>query len=393
MKRFYFALIIASCFVLSGCWDQSELGENSIVTGIAVDKGEKKKYKLSIESTAATELNFRTAQGFAPAFVYSIEGDTIGELTHLFNRVSSTHYILSHTRVLIIGEPLAKEGFLSFIDFFDRNREIRDDFKLIVAKEGNAEDLLKITNDYQKVSSLKVFTQLDNMLEDWGGAPGMKLKDFIRTYASKGQVPVLGAMTIQGSKEEGGSMDNLKQTVPAAIGKIDSLAFFKDGKLIGYLPIKDTRLLLWVQNRIVQTSLTIPYNNNNDFFGMRVLRSKTKVKAREVDGRPQFDIKIYIESVLDGSDKKVNLKKVYAFENLEKTAQEYLEGEFTQLFKKMQNEYGADIFGLGEMYKDQDYKSFKKYHDNWEEGFKLATIKTHVDLEIKRSGIRNNSNN
>ncbi|WP_312096276.1 Ger(x)C family spore germination protein [Niallia sp.] len=392
MKCCLLSLSIISIFLLTGCWDHSELNQNAIVTGIAVDKGEDHKYKLSIESTSATELNPRTAQGLAPAIVYSIEGDTVGEITHKFNIAISTHLVFSHTRLLVIGEEIAREGILSFMDYFDRDREIRDDFNIVVARDAQAVDFLRVVNDYQKVSSLKIFPQLDNMLKEWGGTPGIKLNDFIRTYASQGQVPVLAAMKILGDKEMGGSMDNLKTTVPAAVAKIDSLAIFKYGKLQGYLDLYDTRILLWIQNKLERTSLTIPYDDQN-FFGLRVIHTQTKVKARQVNGRPQIDIFVRAESTLEGSDKGIKGAKVNAFEDFEEHANSYLEKEFNQLIKKMQKEYVADIFGLGEIFRDQDYKHFKQYEDDWDAGFKDAKINAHVNIEVKRSGFRNNSYN
>ncbi|MGN8841589.1 Ger(x)C family spore germination protein [Niallia sp. HCP3S3_B10] len=390
MRRCLLSISIISIFLLTGCWDHSELNQNAIVTGIAVDKGETHKYKLSIESTSATELNPRTAQGLAPAIVYSIEGDTMGEITHKFNVAISTHLVFSHTRLLVIGEEIAREGILSFMDYFDREREIRDDFNIVVAKDGEAVDFLRVINDYQKVSSLKIFPQLDHMLKEWGGTPGMKLNDFIRTYASEGQVPVLAAMIISGDKEIGGSMDNIKTTTPGAIAKIDSLAIFKYGKLQGYLNLQETRILLWIQNKLERTSLTIPYEDQK-FFGLRVIHTQTKIKARQVNGRPQIDIFVRAESTLDGSDKEIKAAKVNAFEDFEERSNNYLEKEFSKLIKKMQTEYVADIFGLGEIFRDQDYKHFKQYVENWDAGFKDAKINVHVNIEIKRSGFRNNS--
>jgi len=390
MKRCILSISILSIFLLTGCWDQSELNQNAIVTGIAIDKGDDYKYKLSIESTSATELNPKTAQGLAPAIVYTIEGDTIGEITHKFNIAVSTHLVFSHMRLLIIGEEVAKEGILSFMDYFDRDREIRDDFNIVVAKDTEAVDFLRITNDYQKVSSLKIFPQLDNMLDEWGGTPGIKLNDFIRTYASKGQVPVLAAMKIKGDKEKGGNMENLKTTTPRAVAKIDSLAIFKYGKLQGYLDLYDTRILLWIQNKLERTALTVPYNEKK-FFALRIIHSKTKIKARQVNGRPQIDIYVHAESTLDGSDKAIKVAKIKAFEEFEDLTNSYLEKEFNQLIEKMQKEYVADIFGLGEIFRDQDYKHFKQYEENWDVGFKDAKINVHVNVEIKRSGFRNNS--
>lgn len=392
MKRCLLSLAIISIFLLTGCWDQSELNQNAIVTGIAVDKGENQKYKLSIESTSATELNPRTAQGLAPAIVYSIEGNTIGEIIHKFNTAISTHLVFSHTRLLVIGEEIAEEGILSFMDYFDRDREIRDDFNIVVARGADAVDFLRVVNDYQKVSSLKIFQQLDHMLFEWGGTPGIKLNDFIRTYSSQGQVPVLAAMNISGDKEKGGSAENIKTTVPAAIAKVDSLAIFKYGKLQGYLDLHDTRILLWIQNKVERTSLTIPYDDKK-FFGLRIIHTQTKINARQVNGRPQIDIFVRAESTFDGSDKGIKVAKVNAFEDFEKKTNSYLEKEFNRLIEKMQKEYVADIFGLGEIFRDQDYKHFKQYKDDWDAGFKDAKINVHANIEIKRSGFRNNSYN
>ena len=48
---------------------------------MAVDKGKNGKYKLTIEAINATELNDQTAGGNSPSVVYSLEGDTIEELS------------------------------------------------------------------------------------------------------------------------------------------------------------------------------------------------------------------------------------------------------------------------------------------------------------------------
>jgi len=162
--------IICLIFLLTGCWDRRELGDVSIVTGMAVDKGESFKYKLTIETTEAREMSYQTAAGLAPSTVSSLEGNNIGELTSKFNIVNATHPVYSHTRVLVISEEIVEDGLLEFMDFFDRNREIRDDFAIVVARGSNAGDILKVNNMYKKSPSLKLFTQLNTMQKEWGGA-------------------------------------------------------------------------------------------------------------------------------------------------------------------------------------------------------------------------------
>ena len=80
MKR-NMILLISFALLLTGCWDQRELSTITIVTGMAIDKGENGKFKLTIEGINATELYSQTAEGNSPSVVFSLEGETIAELS------------------------------------------------------------------------------------------------------------------------------------------------------------------------------------------------------------------------------------------------------------------------------------------------------------------------
>lgn len=142
---------------MSGCWDRIELARQSIVTGMAVDKSKNSKYRLTVETTEAREMTPNTASGNAPSNVYSIEGDTIAELSTKLNRGIATHPIYSHMYILAISEEIAEEGLIEFLDFVDRNREMRDDFNIVVVKNGsNAGDILQVIYMYKKKRLFKI---------------------------------------------------------------------------------------------------------------------------------------------------------------------------------------------------------------------------------------------
>ena len=77
--------LTAMLLLLTGCWDQRELTDLTVVTGMAVDKGENGRYKLTVEAINTVELNSKTAGGNSPSFVYSLEGDTVEELSRKMN--------------------------------------------------------------------------------------------------------------------------------------------------------------------------------------------------------------------------------------------------------------------------------------------------------------------
>lgn len=362
----------------------------SIVTGIGVDKGESHKYRLTIETTEAREMTTQTATGSAPSNVSSLEGNTVAEIASKFNIVNATHPVFSHTRLLAISEELAKDGILDFMDFFDRNREIRDDFAIVVVKGSNAEDILKVTNMYKKSPSLKLFTQLNTMQKEWGGAPDIKLNDYVRIYNSFGQAPVLPAVHIQGDPKKGGSTDNLKTEVPDSQIIVDSMAVFKMGKLAGYANLNEVRDMLFVQGKIKNTVLTAKCEKSEKRFGYHITHTKTKITAKETNGIPKFYIKIKTEGYLEGNNCLEDISEAGAFEGLEKAMNDMMEESIKKLIVKTKEEFNADIFGLGESLREQDYQHFKKYKDTWDDGYAKAEIYIDFNSEIKRAGLRKN---
>ncbi len=382
-------ILIVLVNLLSGCWDRKELMNVSIVTGMAVDKGDNQKYRLTVETTAASEVSPRTAEGFAPANVQTLEGNTIAEITHKFNITSEQSFILSHMRLLVISEEIAEKGMLEFMDFLDRNREIRDDFEVVIARGGDAADVLKVNNMYKKSASLKVYTQLVSMYKDWGGVPELKLNDFIRIYNSDGQTPVLVAMKVRGDPKKGGNIENMKSVTPESKVDVDSLGIVKGGKLLGYISFYDVRNMLFVQNNIKSTVISAVCGKDDKKIGYRVTNSLTKVTAAEKEGVPTFTIKVKTEGFLLGTQCLTNIKKPYAFEDFEKAINTLMEKEITDSIEKMKEDFNADIFGLGELLREQDYKHFKKYKNNWDEGFAKSKIQIIFDSEIKRTGLRN----
>ena len=83
-------------------------------------------------------------------------------------------------RIFVISKAIAESGMMEFFDTFERSRELRDDFDVILAKEGEAADILQVVYTFQKSSSLKIMSQLESATKGWGSTPNVKVKDFIR---------------------------------------------------------------------------------------------------------------------------------------------------------------------------------------------------------------------
>ncbi|MCB5236797.1 Ger(x)C family spore germination protein [Niallia circulans] len=391
MKKISVFVCILNClFLLTGCWDRKELAEIKVVAGMAIDKGEDAKYKVTVEGLNAMELNTQYASGNAATIVEGIEGNSISEITHLFNEYFAQFLIFSHMKVLVISEKVASEGKLDFIDFLERNRETRDDFNIIIAKDGKAEDILKISAQYRKASSLKISPQLDHLLEDWGGDPGMNIINFISELTLEGKEPVLTAVRLKGDVEKGKSMENIMKVTPDAIVVVDSLAIFKEGKLVGFLSMEDARNYLWIRNDLKTTSLSIECKKG-DFSSIRVTESQTEVTSKWKNNKPKIHVSIKAEGYLEGTQCYKSVDKLGTIEKYEKLVNDTFSQKIKDTISHVQKQYQADIFGFGEVMRRQDYHSFMKVKDNWGEEFSNADVKVDVDFVLRRSGIRSKS--
>ncbi|MED4532077.1 Ger(x)C family spore germination protein [Metabacillus fastidiosus] len=382
--------IVLSLFFLTACWDHKELNDIGIVSGIAVEKGERDKYRFTVEVINASELSKQGAQGNTPVISYSLEGNSIAELTKKVTKGLMRSPEYSHTRVVVIDEEIAKEGLLEFLDFFERTGEIRNDFNIFISRGVKASDVITVVDPVQKIPGIKMNTQAQNFFKEWGGDPNVRMTDFIRALTSKGRNPVAQAVTIEGNPAIGKSVENNKEVVPPANFVLDGLAVFKADKLAGVMSVEDTRNYLWTQN-LKRTILTVSCEQDNRYIDIQIISSKTDKNVQYKNGRLYIDIEIDGEAKLLGTQCSQDLKLIKTMNLYE----DYINKEISKMIKgtieKVQSEYHSDIFGFGEVLRRQDYKSFKKLEDEWNEIFTEAEIKIVSDLHLRRSGIRNRS--
>ena len=299
----------------------------------------------------------------------------------------SRNLLYSHMRVLVMSKDIASSGMMAFLDAFERSREFRDDFDIILAKEGEAADILQVLYTVQKSSSLKLMSQLEMASKLWGSTPAVKINDFIQALTSPGRQPVMTAVRIQGDPKKGESVDNMKKAHPDAIVAIDSMALFRRDKLVGFLSVEDTRNYLWTQNKLKRTTMSVPCGKDR-YASIRITDSKTKLKGAIKNGKPKVDVNLIMEGYIVGSTCEGSMDDPGTYKKIDKLTNQYVKEHVLETIKTVQKDYGVDIFGFGEVVARQDYKNFKKVQDHWDEAFQDAEIDVAVDTKMRRAGIR-----
>lgn len=389
-------LCILFCFSflsVTGCWDHQELNEISLITGLALDKGEKSKYTLTVESLNAVALNPKIGGEQSASIVFSLQGENVVELLNQLNQGMSRNLVFSHMRTVVIGKDLAEDGLLDFFDFMERYWQIRNDFNIVVADNVPASEVLKITYPLQKVSTLKLYTQLRTMAEVWGGDTDTRLRDFINALVSPGREPLTTVVKVLGSPEKGKTNENLKMTDPDAMVVLDGMAVFKGLTYVGKLSIRDTRNYMWIDDKLNQTSVTVSCDEQDDSqFNIEVTKTVTEIKADYNGDKPIFIINIDFESRLDAYKCKTqDIGQLETYSKLEKQLSEAIESNILATIHKVQKDFKADIFGFGEHMERQNYSRFQETKDDWNEEFARANFKVNVNTKIRRTGLSTDS--
>ncbi|MDO4271003.1 MAG: hypothetical protein Q4C72_08795 [Eubacteriales bacterium] len=204
MKKLLFPLLL---LLLCGC-----AREVSPVSALALDRDDE-GYRLTAEVVRQDSLDDTAA----PAYLSATGRDLPQLLQNLGNLLPGELY-LSHAQVLLLSEPVAKDGILALADYLCQENDVRLSLRVAVVRDGAADALLKADDEVFALSEL-----LDRAA-DAGTLPDMPLYRAAEVLHADGTA-ILPALRV----------DEFGQTAPAgtAVFANERLSCFLDGGEIG----------------------------------------------------------------------------------------------------------------------------------------------------------------
>lgn len=392
MKKLIILLLLMN-LVLAGCWDSIELNDIAVVTGMAIDPGDEKKFRLTLEYVNPAQFSPQSPEQGAPVSVISWEGDTLYEIAQMMNVGTSRKLIFSHTRVLLINEEVARAGFIRFLDAVDRSAQFRNDFNILITRGHKAEEFIKINDPIERIPSIKVKTQIETFLDEWGGDPRVRLTDFLNALTSTGRSPVSNTVVLKGDPEKGKNAESNMSVEREAMVMVDGLAVYKKDKVVGFLSVDETRSYLWTQD-LKNTTLSFPCHEDEEgrkqgrLADIFINTSKSRMRTEYSGDTPLLKVEIFAEGRISGIQCNKDLSALETYREFEKKAEKEIEEKVSTTIKKVQEQYGTDIFGFGEQLSRQDYKKFKEVEDKWNDEFSRGEVEVSVTVKLRRSGTK-----
>lgn len=365
-------LIVIILPFLSGCWNYRDVDRISIVSGITVDKSpDNSKYLLAAE---IVEVETGGRESILSSSKVNAEGETFFDALRNMISTAGKKLFLSHMKVVVVSQDIAREGLIQIIDFIARDAEPRYELNLMISKEETACEILNYKAIGEELVCLKLYEMLKSQ-KSLSKAPIIETVKFIQAVSSDGESAILPLV--------GGTMINGEQVL-----EISGTAVFKKDKLVGLLDGDETKYLLFIKNKI--NSVILPEmgrgENTNHSISLEVFDNETKIKPVYSDGEISINIITKTTASIGEHGSKTNLISKSKRDIIKASAEKSLEKSIQALVSKVQTEYAADIFGFGNEVKMEMPSVWRKISSDWDSLFQNIAVNTKSDISIHASG-------
>ncbi|MCT4566191.1 MAG: Ger(x)C family spore germination protein [Maledivibacter sp.] len=372
--------------LLSGCWDKVEIDERAFITAIGYDmyegrdrekeeKLEKETQEQSIERYVRTvtypNVSVIAGKGEGdPFFIYTTTCVSWADGRQQVALRDNKNFYVYHLKTVIFSEEVAKDEklFREMFDTFQRSVFLNRKLYFFITPD-KAKDVLNTDTG----KNMDVGLYIEELMD----------KEIKPTRMSRSD---LGTIVID-------LMESNAALAPRIIKSKDGLkvsgaAILKDNKMIGMLGELETRDALVLKGDIKSADYT--FKVDDKFIAVNQTSLKSKMKAYEdKDGKINVDFKItaegdIIQHYFDTPNEPFDDKYI---NKVNKKLNELLSKELEDLFKKVQRDFEADIFKVGENLRKFEPDTWEKIKNNWEEVYPKVKVNVDYKMNIRRVGI------
>ena len=135
--------------------------------------------------------------------------------------------------------------------------------------------------------------------------------------------------------------------------------------------------------------LNLDWEGKKDAVTYPVIRQKTNIGVKLVNGKPKISIKVRAEGDIREVNVPLNLTDTHVLIDIEKKLAKDLKKEMEDAIVRAQKNK-SDIFGFGEIMHEYHPKEWKKLEKNWDDvSFPKLEVDVQVETFIRRTGLRN----
>ncbi|MGE5633586.1 MAG: Ger(x)C family spore germination protein [Caulobacteraceae bacterium] len=277
-KTFILILLLFVAFYLSSCAQiertRTEIDRSFIVRIISIDKGQDGKVKVTLTTKSTTSGGNGGGGGGGggqsqqqSAESIAAEGETMFEAVRNSLTYAEKRPHFGHTEFILIGEEIAREGVLPYLDFISRQSEFRYNAKLYIVKGETANSIVKKTNT-KKMFAGDRLSSIEQGIKKVSVASTVSLNEAIFIFDNKQLatfIPYLEAVNSISETEKKDLYDI----------KVSGYSVFNGDKLSMFLTDKESRGINFLMNR-VGSGVIVVKGKNGETVSLEIVESKAK---------------------------------------------------------------------------------------------------------------------
>ncbi len=376
MKIIRVELIILCLIILmtqtTACWNYRDIERMSIAVGFAIDQDPKTGlYTLTAE---VVEILLGANEKQISTKLLSSEGETLFDAARNLVSISGRKLYWSHAKVMIIGNEIAKKGIIPALDFVRRDAEPRRDIDLLISEGKGASIFEECHNSSSGIISYRIYETM-NAQKSLSKAPMADEWEFSNDLQDQDYSAIAPVIKVVEKNEE-------------KMPKVEGTGIFKQDKLVGYLDGDETKTLRLIKNETKGGLFVVKsvYKDSEAKVILEIFDHKTKIKPQVLENK--FVMKINMQSVVTIGENtgSIDFNKEEHLKELKTAAEKEQEEKVQKLIKKVQIEFGTDIFGFGNVLNTDLPSEWDKVKDHWDAVFVLVKVEVKEKVNIRNTG-------
>ncbi|RSK29136.1 Ger(x)C family spore germination protein [Bacillus sp. HMF5848] len=379
-------IVLLILFTITGCWSKRELSELAIASAIAIDKKDD-KYVITVQIINPGEIAGQPVSQRGTISTYQLFGETIFEALRKLTVATPRKIYLPHIRVIILSEELAKENISKVLDFFSRDHEVRTDFYMLIAKNVDAEDVLKVITPMEKIPANNIQSSLKVSQDVLAETVATSVDQLISALISPGKNPTLPGVIVEGPMDEGNSFDNVEKALSPTKIKLDGIAAFKQSQLVGWIEGDMAKGFNYVNNNVSNTIITIPCDDGEGKLSIELTESNSSIRTSIMNNsQPEIIVEVESEGSVGEVQCSIDLLLKDSIDKIENQIEEKQQKQIEQVVALAQETFQSDIFGFGEVVHKSEPKLWKTLKQDWDRTFTEITVTVKTNFKIRRFG-------
>ncbi len=311
--------------VLTGCWDEKEIGIYGYATALGIDY-EDEKYILYVQmldfSNVAKQEENKVSED-PSLYIGKSSGETIYEaITNLY-RTSQEPLHWGQLGAVIYSETVLEKDIEDFQQAITRSGEFRYTPWIFGTKD-SLEELFAVSGFFHLPPVYTILYQPEKTYEVYSYIEPLRMYDFISLFNEPGSTVALPSITVDTNAwRESGTEDTSKNTL-----RINGGYQISEKKYKNWMSYKDLTGIRWVQAKTNNTSVKIMDDNDKELGTVEITGPSTNTRQTGTEEEIKFEIKIKAKGHV------TDLQEELSQDQIEKLVEKQMRKEIIATYQK-----------------------------------------------------------